>query len=286
MLPADFVEQWYEDLRREDLSSGTINGYIGDVRRFSRWFEERGEGTCTPERITPSDLRDYRNSAISSGRSPATVNRTLAAVTRWLVWCTARGLITDVPRVRNVPVVDVGIVAPSRPDVARLTREAERAGPRDAAIVWMLRGTGARVSELAGTILMDIEMTERKGQWTIRGKGGKVRQLPLNASARSALRRYLDVRPSVGHSALFVGRGGEPLGARGIRRVIDGLSGGSLTPHSIRRYAATQMLREGGSDIVTVAAALGHSSIQTTARYAVARAEDVARALGGLSEED
>lgn len=236
------LARWREALVADDLADGTIHGYTRDIRRYWAWLSER-VAEPTPSDVTPTDLRDYRQARIEAGISPATVNRTLAALARYLDWCRGEGLIQDVPRVRQVPVVEVGIEAPSNLEVSRLTRAAERSGPRDAAIVWMLRGTGARVSELAGARLGDIEVGARCGRWTIRGKGRKIRVVPLNASVRAALTRYLAVRPRTYHDGLLVSRTGDRLGSKGIRQVVDRLSGHTLTPHSLRRYAGTRMVR-------------------------------------------
>jgi len=66
-------------------------------------------------------------------------------------------------------------------------------------------------------------MSERKGSLTVAGKGNKQREVPLNADARKALQQWLEVRPKAESEALFLGRGGVPLGPRGVQGVLTDL---------------------------------------------------------------
>src|SRR5439155_171265 len=124
-------------------------------------------------------------------------------------------------------------------EVDRLIRAVEQGGKkRDLAIVLTLRHTGIRVSELAALQLDDIELSERKGQLTVRtGKGSKFRTIPLNVDVRRPLEAYLAVRPQVADSHLFIGQRGEGLGPQAVENLVAkyareaGLEG--VTPHTL-----------------------------------------------------
>lgn len=107
-------------------------------------------------------------------------------------------------------------------------RKACAGNPRDAAIVEVLLQTGIRLSELTRLTLNDIDLGEKRGAGELDsgfirilgGRGKKERTIPLNSTASSALKSYLDARKDNGSSLLFINRFGEPLGQRGIQKII------------------------------------------------------------------
>ena len=112
------------------------------------------------------------------------------------------------------------------------------------------------------------------------GKGLKYRELPLHKEARQALTAYLQVRPADQGDYLFLGQRG-PLGSRGIQMQLTALgqaAGVAVTPHMLRHTFATRLLREAGTDLVTVAALMGHASIATTQIYTQPGEADMIRA--------
>src|SRR3954453_23014349 len=183
------VGRFLEDLERQEVSAKTRVAYRQDLRHFASWFGQTVGETCSPEAITPTDVREYRGYLLNvEKRQPATVNRRLAALRRFFQWAKALGLAKELPT-ENVKGVASSPRAPhwlEKRDVDRLIRTVERHGnTRDLAIVLTFRHTGIRVSELSSLALGDVETSERKGSLTVRsGKGGKFRVLPLNVDAR------------------------------------------------------------------------------------------------------
>lgn len=141
---------------------------------------------------------------------------------------------------------------------------------RDKAILEALFSTGLRVSELCRLNRENIDF--KKGEFSVRGKGDKIRLVFLSEAAKQAIKKYLDKRTDI-EEALFVNLNKNPsrLTSRSIERIIKlcaakaGISK-KLTPHGLRHLFATDLLR-GGADLRSVQTMLGHSSISTTQIY-------------------
>ena len=143
---------------------------------------------------------------------------------------------------------------------------------RDKAILEMLFSTGLRVSELC-SLERDIDLSV--SEYSIRGKGGKIRVVFISDSAKDAIKKYLAKRKDM-EEALFAQVGNEnkktnALTRRSIERIVKhyaAVSGISkkVTPHVIRHCFATDLLSN-GADIRSVQVMLGHANIATTQIY-------------------
>lgn len=146
---------------------------------------------------------------------------------------------------------------------------------RDRAILETLFSTGLRVSELCSLNCDNINLD--KGEFAVRGKGGKLRVVFLSDSAKMALKNYLAGRDDI-HEALFIAHRGPSnkkeearLTPRSVQRIIKkyAIAAGvikKVSPHQLRHSFATDLLQN-GADIRSVQAMLGHSSITTTQIY-------------------
>lgn len=147
---------------------------------------------------------------------------------------------------------------------------------RDKAILELLFSTGLRVSELAK--LRQDMINLKKDEFTIRGKGDKLRVVFTSDAARTAVKAYLERRRDDAPWLFLRGdRAGKrstdvkPLSPRSIQRLVDHYARAAgitkhITPHTLRHSYATDLLIN-GADIRSVQAMLGHSSIQTTQIY-------------------
>ncbi|MEH0933299.1 site-specific tyrosine recombinase XerD [Micromonospora sp. CPCC 205558] len=179
-------------------------------------------------------------------------------------------------------------------DVVRLL---ETAGPitatgddaplalRDRALLEFLYGTGARISEAVGAAVDDLDTDE--GTVLLRGKGGRVRLVPIGGYAVDAVRAYLvRARPGLaatgrGTPAVFLNARGGALSRQGawgiLRRAADraGLpvvGPAAVSPHTLRHSYATHLL-DGGADVRVVQELLGHASVTTTQVYTLVTVE-------------
>jgi len=161
-------------------------------------------------------------------------------------------------------------------DAPMAAEQKEILQSRDKAILELFFSTGMRVSELAGLKLENINL--KKEEWSIRGKGRKVRTVYITNQARYHLEHYLQLRkdPSpfvfIRHDRAAGGADEPmPISTRSIQRLIkkyarDAGITKNVTPHVLRHSFATDLLSN-GADIRSVQAMLGHESITTTQIY-------------------
>ena len=277
-----------------NLSAHTIRAYLGDLDSF---FEHLEKLDITDfSKLELSHIRSWLANQQVKGGARTTLSRRAVSIRLFTKWAMKKGyLAKDVgatlatPKgARTLPdvlnVADAGLAMD-----ALATRVAEEDGPlskRDCAMVEVLYASGARVSELCGLDLQDIDY-ERN---TIRviGKGNKERTIPLGNPAMRALDAWLkEGRPSLAGDksdrAVFLGARGKRIDQRTVRTVVyqalEALEGAvKLGPHALRHSAATHLL-EGGADLRTVQEILGHASLATTQIYTHVSTERLQKAF-------
>jgi site-specific recombinase XerD len=244
---ADFLGQ----LQRDDLAPATVHGYRYDLRQFLRWFIDAKGSSARFEKLSALDLINYRQHLVKvEGLRPATVNRRLEALRRFCRWAQlSKRLRTNVAldlrpvrTVRNTRPVGL-----TEPEVHTLLRLAGESGhglaKRNYALVQLMVQAGLRVGEVAALRIADITAHERSGLVRIcEGKGLKAREVPLNATARRALRLYPDTRNGAeATEPLFLSDRGSAMPTRTIRAVIAHLAGRArinrvrVSAHTLRR---------------------------------------------------
>jgi len=296
----DFLQYLHE----QDRSQATIRAYASDLRAFRIWFETANNEPLMVERVTAVDMREYRRHLAVQGKTPATINRRLAAIRAWLQWAQRRGLIQWVPEARGVRKQTLAPRWLSKREEAALLRTAERAkqrssndlvahflAVRDWAIVTLLLHTGLRVSELAALRLEDVTLRPRSGWLLVHGKGRKQRQVPLNRIARRALREWLEMRnarvPEGSNPYVFVGQKWvrrKPMAPSTVWRIFRGIAreaGVEASPHALRHTLAKRLV-DSGVSLEKLAAILGHESLDTTRQYIEPGKADLQQAVETL----
>lgn len=219
------LERYGRYLREEqDLSTATVRNYLSDLRGFalfceSSWSEgeESGE-SFSPKSVTTPKITLYRSHLKNvSELKPASINRYLVSVKRYFSWAVDQGLVARDPA-RAVKLVP-RVVPPPRhltdKEESALVAAAENYGSlRDRTLMILALHTGLRAEELCNLTPEHVKLGKRSGHLTVYGKRGKYREVPLNVTARDALREWLGALPE-GSPWLFPSRKGKTNGSGG-----------------------------------------------------------------------
>lgn len=296
----DLFNRFESYLADHDRAALTIAGYLSDLRLFARWFEQTTGEVFTPQAVTPTDVREYRQHLLTVDRRKAnTINRKLAALTVFMQFAIEAHLIEHDPtaQIKHVEESPRGPRHLDRQQQFALQRAIEQdlqfsqarypkrwlSRRRDASLVLFLWHTGLRVSEAIALTKRDVELSERKGQVTVRGKGAKQRTVPLNAEARKALQVWLDVRPETTDEALWVSTQSEQvLTVRTAQHVFERYGRAAhiehFSPHVLRHVFGKNLI-DADVSLEKVAALLGHSNLNTTRIYITPSEQDLAQAV-------
>ncbi len=279
-LKSQFLE--YLEIEK-NRSPKTIENYNHYLTRFISFAKVEN-----PRDITEETIRKYR---LTLNRTTNERGKLLKKVTQNYHVIALRSFLKYLAKrdIRTVPAekIELGkqeereVVFLEPPELERFLRAPQGetlSNLRDRAILETLFSTGLRVSELCSLDQYDIDL--KRGEFSVRGKGSKLRMVFLSEPAKAALAVYLDKRQDA-DEALFirVPRGERfekfeelRLTPRSIQRIIKkyaiaaGIVGKKVSPHSLRHSFATDLLRN-GADIRSVQALLGHSSVTTTQIY-------------------
>lgn len=286
-----------EFLEYIEIERGRSLKTVENYRRYLERFLNFGE-ISAPHKITDELLRQYRLALNRSGLSRRTQNYYLIALRGFLKYLARRNIKSLPPdRIELAKETERDLDLISSSELERLLgapQGDDLRSFRDKALLELFFSTGLRVSELCS---LSRYLDLKKDEFSIRGKGGKVRLVFLSSRAKDALKKYLDKRVDV-DEALFIRlpKTGtynlEPktlrLTPRSVERIVKhyALKAGidrKVTPHVIRHSFATDLL-ENGADIRSVQALLGHANIATTQIYTHVtdkRLKDIHRAFHG-----
>jgi len=285
------------------LAKNTLSSYRRDLRRYLDFLAQHGLGALS--QVTEADVAAFL-AALRLGDadhpplSASSAGRTIVAV---------RGFHRFAVREGNVDADTAGAIRPPTParrlpkaiaveDVERLLEAAGAAGTprarRDRALLEVLYGTGARISEAVGLDVDDVDLDA--GLVRLFGKGSKDRVVPLGSYAKAALELYfVTARPALAagapssaaahdsraardsRPAVFLNARGGRLSRQSAWTVLRtaatraGLTAG-ISPHTLRHSFATHLL-DGGADVRVVQELLGHASVTTTQIYTMVTVE-------------
>jgi len=256
------------------LAEKTLNAYAADLHRYVTFLEDTG--ARDPNDILREDVLDHLIALRKEGLSARSAARHLSAIRRFHLFLVGEGLLShnptedfDSPRItKSLPHVlsaDEIERLLSTPDLSTDT------GIRDAAILELFYSCGLRISELAALPLRDIALAE--SSLRVRGKGSKVRVVPLGEKAAVAVQAWLEIRPCFSPKApvLFVSTRGNPMNRTSTWQLVKDAARKAnirqnVTPHMLRHSFATHLL-DNGADLRAVQEMLGHSDIATTQIY-------------------
>jgi len=258
----------------------TVENYDRYLRRFLEYAKVKSPSQITEQMVREFRINLNRSGGVSGTMKKNTQNYHLIALRAFLKFLRKRDIESLNPErieLAKTSGRDLDLITADELNrIMRAPQGDELAALRDRAILELLFSTGLRVSELCG-LNQDLDLT--RDEFSVRGKGEKVRVVFLSASAKKAVGEYLKKRGDMSE-ALFVsyGKGGMSKGKdlpritpRSIERMVKqyAIKAGitrKVTPHVIRHSFATDLL-ENGADLRSVQALLGHANIATTQVY-------------------
>jgi len=282
IVSMDYVDMFKKELLRLGKSINTIESYITDIRIYIKWFEET-YGKRFDNKILIIDIKSYQSFLLNVKKLKlSTIHRKICSLNKYNQYLVSVGISNELENINRIIIRssdsnDRQIKTISKLELNKLKRAFhEKDNKRDIAIFEILANTGLRVSELTNLEIDDVVLTERNGEYNYsyikvrEGKGGKYREVPLNTSAKIALKKYLEVRPCINSNRILIGQRG-PLKRHAIDKIIKKYCKRAeiefISPHILRHVFSTKLLKEGNVDIVTVSKLLGHSSIQVTQSF-------------------
>ena len=279
------------------LSANSIAAYKRDLAKFQTYLSNNG---LDLENVSEEDFVKFEVHQKTSGLSLASINRSTSALKTFYKYLAREYSIAD-----PTTGISTNKLARKLPkaltvtEIISLIEAADRTSNsmalRDRAILEILYGTGARVSEIVGINTGDFGKATLDGAeimtLKLRGKGSKERMVPLGSFAKLALDNYLvRLRPQLAakskesrsNNALFLNSRGTRLSRQSAWQIVIEAAqacdlSGKVSPHVFRHSYATHLL-DGGADIRVVQELLGHSSVTTTQIYTLITIDKVREA--------
>lgn len=272
-LIQDF-DKYLREVKR--ASENTRSSYLRDLNQFHTYLAHRtGLEFC---QVRSGDVTDYVEWLKRSGKSSATISRSVASLKCFYALEQGNGLIDvnpvtgivldksdkKLPQILTSQEVDILLEQPDASDPK---------GCRDKAMLELLYATGIRVTELISLEVEDVNLSAS----VVRCRGrDKYRMIPLYSAAVRALSAYMEnVRPRLLRDpevqALFVNMSGEAMSRQGFWKIIKHYQETAkidkdITPHTLRHSFAAHLL-ENGADLRSIQEMLGHSDISSTQIY-------------------
>jgi len=274
------------------LAANTLASYRRDLRRYLAHLE--GAGTTSLDAVTERTVLDFLTHLREGDQdhpplSATSAARTVVAVRGFHKFALADGLAAADPAARVKPPSPAKRLPKALPlaDVEAILEAAGAPGTplalRDRALLEVLYGTGARISEAVGLDVDDLDTVD--ATVLLRGKGGKERIVPVGRYALEAVEAYTArARPELvargrGTPALFLNSRGGRLSRQSAWAVLTKAAdqagvGSGVSPHTLRHSFATHLL-DGGADVRVVQELLGHASVTTTQVYTLVTVDNL-----------
>ena len=280
--------------KERSLSEHTTRAYLGDLTSFFDNLELQKVDDLS--NVTIAHIRSWLATQQVKGGARTTLSRRAVSIRLFTKWATKKGFLAkDIGLTLATPkghrtlpeVLSISDATVAMDSLAtRVAEEESATSIRDCAILEVLYASGARVSELCGLDLDDIDY--QRNTILVLGKGNKERTIPLGNPAMKALNNWIknarsEMANGASGEAVFLGVRGKRIDQRTVRTVVyealEALEGAQrLGPHALRHSAATHLL-EGGADLRTVQEILGHASLATTQIYTHVSTERLQKAF-------
>ena len=275
------------------LAANTLLSYRRDLRRYQAYLAGQGVDDLsgvTEALVSGFLMRLREGDAEHPPLGSTSAARTVVAVRGFHKFAVRDGLADSDPAAAVKPPIPAKRLPKALPlsDVEAILEASGAAGTtlslRDRALLEVLYGTGARISEAVGLDVDDLDVDE--GTVLLRGKGSKERMVPVGSFAQEAVNAYLvRARPelvstsSTSGGALFLNARGGRLSRQSAWAVLAKAAERAgvtrdVSPHTLRHSFATHLL-DGGADVRVVQELLGHASVTTTQVYTLVTVDNL-----------
>jgi len=280
----DLVKDFIDSLSSEKgYSDHTCRAYQNDLREFSRFLNQKFD-SIQPDAIDSLIIREYLG-YLHGKNKKVTIARKLSAARSFFRYLIKRGLIFDNPaeliltpkQEKHIPEY---LTVDGMFHLLDQIKTDTVLDSRNRAIFETIYSSGARVSEISGINVSDVDF--KTGLIRVLGKGRKERLVPVGEKALNSIRAYrrrlLEEIGDFGASLLlekdtplFLNKNKARLSTRSIGPILDKIAKACgiptpVSPHVLRHSFATHML-DAGADLKVVQEILGHKSLSTTQKY-------------------
>ena len=262
----DAHEQFATFLKGKKHSNSTIVAYGKDIDQLITYLEELEKHNV--HEVTKEHLEGFLAAMQSKGYTPKSISRKINSTRTFYRFLKINEYVTDDPSLLiSHPKYELAPPRILTPTEYRALRDAARNDPRMFGIIELLLQTGIRIGELAALRMEDIK---ENSLMISPYEKHEAREVPLNKPAKEALKRYVDIRPNVSESRVFITKSGKPFLIRNIRTAVERYFRlaeiENAKVNDLRHTFVAHHLKHGVS-LIMLSKVLGHKRLSTTERY-------------------
>lgn len=262
----DAHEEFKKYLKENNRSNSTVIAYGKDIDQLLSFLEELQRNEI--HEVSKEDIEAFLAKMSKDNYTPKSISRKINSTRTFYRFLKVNEYVTDDPSLLvSHPKYQLAPPRILTPTEYRALRDAAKNDPRMFAIIELLLQTGIRIGELSNLRLSDVS---KDSLHIAPFEKHEDRIVPLNKSAREALSRYMNIRPSVKEDHLFITKSGKPFLIRNIRTAVERyfrlaeIKGAKV--NDLRHTFVAHHLKHGVS-LVVLSKVLGHKRLSTTERY-------------------
>jgi site-specific recombinase XerD len=259
-------EDFKNYLKDNKKSASTVVAYGKDIDQLVKFLEDLKRNHV--HEVTKDDIEAFLAKLTTEGYTPKSISRKINSTRTFYRFLKVSEYITDDPSLLvSHPKYQLAPPRILTPTEYRALRDAAKNDPRMFAVIELLLQTGIRIGELANLRLLDVK---KDSIHVLPFEKHEERDVPLNKGASSALTKYLDIRPRVEETHVFVTKSGKPFLIRNIRTAVERYFRlaeiKNAKVNDLRHTFVAHHLKHGVS-LVVLSKVLGHKRVSTTERY-------------------
>ncbi len=276
----NIITAYCQYLYDDGKAARTVQSYVSDVSNFLTHVTQTDPKPLS--NLTRQDVTAFRNYMVKQGFQPATVNKAINSLSCFTQYLKEQGILPDNLRIVEPKKDRVKVAAGSEREVSVLNEQQVNAllalannpvrmGLRNRLIIHLLLYTGCRVSELVNIRVRDIDFL--LNTLTVRGKGEKLREVPIKESLIEITKEYLKKDRAENKFSdseyLLVSQRAKKMHRDAVNTLLEKLAKDlniHLHPHQFRHTFCSRLVQK-GVPLTTVAKLAGHAGVETTAKF-------------------